>query len=220
MPSKYPQPTSRCLDDGSFDPIQCFGDKCVCVNSIYGGTVGDQMYDSNKLNQMPCYNHTIHRRFSSYEHECEKIVADKLSEIYRFENEGYTVMEFSLDMCELNGWYKRVREDENSKFCAHKNGTIIGDFILPKDDPEASNMNCQCARASVLTSNPSDPPKPHRCCRNGNYPKVIRKKNGYYCLDENGNKVSKEVQEDEIVSLPCYYDGGYWRNYEEFSVYC
>lgn len=54
MPSRYPQLTARCLDNGSYDPIQCFGDKCVCINSIYGGTVDNQMYDIDKLNQMPC----------------------------------------------------------------------------------------------------------------------------------------------------------------------
>lgn len=54
MPSKYPQLIARCLDNGSFDPIQCFGDKCVCVNSIYGGTVENQLYDSDKLDKMPC----------------------------------------------------------------------------------------------------------------------------------------------------------------------
>lgn len=54
MSTRYPQLTARCLDNGSFDPIQCFGNKCVCVNSQYGGTVNDQMYDIDKLNQMPC----------------------------------------------------------------------------------------------------------------------------------------------------------------------
>lgn len=49
-----------------------------------------------------------------YEHECEKFVADKLAEKYRLEDEGHVVMDFKLDMCELNGWYKRVHEDKYS----------------------------------------------------------------------------------------------------------
>lgn len=49
-----------------------------------------------------------------YEHECEKIVADKLSEWYRLEKAGYKVMDFTLDVCELNGWYNRVQEDRES----------------------------------------------------------------------------------------------------------
>lgn len=56
----------------------------------------------------------IHSRYSDYEHVCEKIVADKLAEMYRLESEGYNVMDFSLDMCEVNGWYKRIREDRHS----------------------------------------------------------------------------------------------------------
>lgn len=65
MPSRYPQLTARCLDDGSFDPLQCLGDKCVCVNSIYGGTINDQMYDiDNGLNHLPCCEHHLMKLFS------------------------------------------------------------------------------------------------------------------------------------------------------------
>ncbi|KAG4067565.1 hypothetical protein HA402_005337 [Bradysia odoriphaga] len=202
MPSKYPQPTARCLDDGSFDPIQCFGDKCVCINSMYGGTTSDKMYDNDKLNQMPCYNRKIHRSNTVYDHDCEKIVSDKLSEKYRLESEGSVVMDFKMDLCELNGWYKRVHEDKYSKRCVNKYGIQIGNYSLPKDDPEAKNMNCQCARANFLTNNTNI-----ECCRNGNYPKVTCKNNECYCLDENGNQVSAEVQVDEIFTLRCWNDG-------------
>lgn len=135
MPSRYPQLTARCLDDGSFDPLQCFGDRCACVNSIYSGTVDDEMYYiHNGLNHMPCCKNIslklycflnvvfllwkddrrIHRSSTIYEHECEKILADKLSEAYQFENEGFNIMAFTLDICELNGWYKRVKQDKES----------------------------------------------------------------------------------------------------------
>lgn len=56
----------------------------------------------------------IHRNPRIYEHECEKIVADKLAEVYQFESQGFNIMAFTLDICELNGWYKRVQEDKDS----------------------------------------------------------------------------------------------------------
>lgn len=34
--------------------------------------------------------------------------------MYQLENEGYDVMDFTMDICELNGWYKRVQEDKYS----------------------------------------------------------------------------------------------------------
>lgn len=56
--AEHRQYSSRCLDDGSFDPLQCFDDKCFCVNSttaaatskVYtvGGVTGMQLY------QMTC----------------------------------------------------------------------------------------------------------------------------------------------------------------------
>lgn len=60
MPSRYPQLTARCLDDGSYDPLQCLGDKCFCVHSTYGGTIDNKMYDIDiGLNRMQCcrYKH-------------------------------------------------------------------------------------------------------------------------------------------------------------------
>lgn len=31
--------TARCTDDGSFDPLQCFGDICYCVEPTFGYSV-------------------------------------------------------------------------------------------------------------------------------------------------------------------------------------
>lgn len=138
------------------------------------------------------------------------------------------------------------------KFCVDKYGVQIGNYSLPKGDPEADNMNCrqylpytthgtvpftfqisfiflECARANLLTSDSNI------CCRNGNYPKVNRftkrsrkfpsffflilfhfflsiqqvacKNDECYCLDENGNQMSAEVQVEEISILSCYNDG-------------
>lgn len=56
--AEHRQYSLRCLDDGSFDPLQCMGDKCMCVNQtnalaksrVYtvGGARGTQ------LNRLPC----------------------------------------------------------------------------------------------------------------------------------------------------------------------
>lgn len=53
--AEHRQYSSRCLDNGAFDPLQCINDKCLCVNSttaaatskVYtvGGVTGMQLHE-------------------------------------------------------------------------------------------------------------------------------------------------------------------------------
>lgn len=53
--SKYPSFSSRCLDDGSFDPLQCIGDQCYCINQFYGTiTENSNSFDINQMESAPC----------------------------------------------------------------------------------------------------------------------------------------------------------------------
>lgn len=56
MTSKYPQMTARCLDDGSYDPLQCIGDKCLCVNRFNGSIEGSPVeYNTiDRFDLLPC----------------------------------------------------------------------------------------------------------------------------------------------------------------------
>lgn len=56
--SKFPVLTSRCLDDGAFDPLQCMDDECFCIQRYFGTLEEDQeRFDlDGGLNQIPCCN--------------------------------------------------------------------------------------------------------------------------------------------------------------------
>lgn len=45
--SRYPQYSVRCLDDGSFDPMHCVDDKCICLNSTDGTVTKNKIYNVN-----------------------------------------------------------------------------------------------------------------------------------------------------------------------------
>lgn len=34
--TKLSKMSARCLDDGSFDPLQCWGEQCTCVKRYFG----------------------------------------------------------------------------------------------------------------------------------------------------------------------------------------
>lgn len=56
--SKFSVRSSRCLDDGAFDQLQCMGNQCVCVQR-YFGILDDEFtrYDLDAgLNKIPCCN--------------------------------------------------------------------------------------------------------------------------------------------------------------------
>lgn len=68
MTSNYPQMTARCLDDGSYDPLQCIGDKCLCVNRFNGSLEGSPVEYStiNTFDSFPCckYNFSYDQIYS------------------------------------------------------------------------------------------------------------------------------------------------------------
>lgn len=59
--SKYPQYSMRCLDDGSFDPLHCMDNRCVCVSSTHGNQIGNPIYlIEDGLNKIPCCECRFH----------------------------------------------------------------------------------------------------------------------------------------------------------------
>lgn len=52
----YPVFGLRCTSDGNFNPVQCLGKKCYCVDVITGEARGDTTIDLDKHNisRLPC----------------------------------------------------------------------------------------------------------------------------------------------------------------------
>lgn len=45
----------RCLDDGSFDPLQCLDRRCLCISSVHANQIGNRVYQiEDGLDKLPC----------------------------------------------------------------------------------------------------------------------------------------------------------------------
>lgn len=56
--SRYPLFSARCDSRGSFDPVQCFDDQCVCVDIVSGTPVSTVYNMTTGISAMPCCEYT------------------------------------------------------------------------------------------------------------------------------------------------------------------
>jgi hypothetical protein len=202
---RFPFFTTRCQSDGSFDPVQCFSDLCVCVDSQSGSPTSDTKNLTVGLSALPCYDEKTHHDEFNYARPCENIKQGLINTIFEAERTGFSNVEVNADICDPDGSYKAVQENDLSMFCADKNGERIEEFSVSKGSPSASTMNCKCARARKLLMDAHflDIPK---CCPNGNYKHLTCRRGFCYCIDDDGKQVSVEVIDIHRNKLPCSKD--------------
>jgi hypothetical protein len=206
---RFPFFTTRCKANGSFDPLQCFGDLCICIDPHTGSPTSDAknltMTAGGGLRDLPCYDQKIHLDDFNYARPCEKLKADLINTITEARREGFSDAEVHIDLCDLDGSFKSIQESDTSKFCVDKNGERIDNFVVTKGSALAMRMNCKCARARklLIENDYQDLPQ---CCANGNYKKLACRRGFCYCVDEDGKQVSVEVIDIHKHKLPCFTD--------------
>ncbi|XP_019868554.1 uncharacterized protein LOC109597338 [Aethina tumida] len=174
----HPNEHFRCTENGDYDPLQCIGDKCLCVDTKDGSpSLNTTTVNITNIDKLSCYDNKLHT-FGYYK-KCEVEYLTRLNE-----TRGYKkVISYSLPNCDLDGNYAPLQENDTHKFCVDRSGEVL--LAVEKSNTLADNMNCKCIRAaSIVTS--TDVP---HCMDNGNYnPKQCRK--GFCrCVDEDGNQI-------------------------------
>lgn len=199
---RFPFFTTRCQADGSFDPVQCFGDLCVCVDERSGSPTSDTKNLTVGLSELPCYDEKIHHDKFNYVRPCESIKQGLINTIFEAERSGFIDAEVHVDICDPDGSYAPVQANDLSLFCADKAGDRIEEFSVPKQSDDAADMNCKCARARklLMENNYLEIPE---CCPNGNYQRLACRRGFCYCVDEDGKQVSVEVIDIHRNELPC-----------------
>lgn len=189
----------RCTADGSFDRLQCFGNLCICVDEKTGSQTSDVM----KIYDLPCFDKSIHpRNASELIKPCEIIKQSLINTIYEAESEGMFMDDILVDICDPDGSFSAVQENDLSKFCADKNGNKIEEFSVRKGTKDADKMNCKCARARQLLMSSGQLEIPN-CCTNGNYKKLACRRGYCYCVDGDGRQSSVEVIDMMKSKLSC-----------------
>lgn len=162
MGNDIPLTTVRCDEKGSFNLIQCLNDACVCVDEIDGRPTSTVFNLTLGLSDMPCckyifplYNtmifnnilssFTVDRathRNSTFLRQCEIEKMERLAQRKEFEEAGITVIDFSEDFCQPDGFYAPVQKNTSHVFCSDQYGRQIKDYVLERIDSTSKNMNC------------------------------------------------------------------------------
>lgn len=193
----------RCMPDGSFDPIQCLDDACLCVDT----TDGVPTYPDNDLvnitaldaDTMPCFDNKSHTEYDYYR-VCEDTFNRNYNDDLKFRLDGYETYGATYVKCQMDGNFALIQSNDKEVFCADPNGVKIEEYSVPIDDAAISEMDCKCARANLLISGLERP----ECSPNGNYKRMQCRRGECRCVDENGNQIEKEVPKEIAESLSCW----------------
>lgn len=98
---RFPFFTTRCKSDGSFDPLQCFGDLCVCVDERSGSPTSDTKNLTVGLSELPCYDEKIHHDEFNYARPCEHIKQGLINTIFEAQRSGISDVELQLEMVSI-----------------------------------------------------------------------------------------------------------------------
>nr|CAD7452476.1 unnamed protein product [Timema tahoe] len=103
--------SAHCLANGSYDPLQCVGGKCICVDiedatPVSGGkTVNIELVSNDTI---PCFDSSLHEE-GEFDHECEMNRVQDLNTKMSFQLQGYNVVGLETPQCTPDGNYHRVR---------------------------------------------------------------------------------------------------------------
>lgn len=213
---RFPFFTTRCKSDGSFEPLQCFDNLCLCIDERTGSPTsdiknltmnvnGDEATALLGLRDLPCYDEKIHLDEFNYARPCEILKRRLINTIFESKRGEFIDAETHVDICDPDGSFKSVQMDDLLTFCVDQRGNQIEDFVVEKNSYDARNMDCKCARARQLLIDNNYLELPE-CCPNGNYRKVACRRGFCHCVDANGLQVSVEVIDMQKTKLPCFQD--------------
>lgn len=200
---KFPYFTTRCKPDGSFEPLQCFGELCVCVDTKTGSPTSETRNLTKGLQDMPCYDIDLYKDPFVYTKPCDNIKQGRINNYFDAKRNGEETVDFETDICDPDGSFIAVQQDEVYKYCVDQYDIRIEHYVVNKTSQAAQEMNCKCARVQKLLKDHNYLEIP-QCCPNGNYNKLACRRGQCYCVDIDGKQVSIEVIYIYKHKLPCY----------------
>ncbi|XP_063230271.1 thyroglobulin-like [Bacillus rossius redtenbacheri] len=194
--------TARCLANGSYDPLQCVGDKCLCVNATAApvdAVTAHPLFISNAT--LSCFDPRLHVE-GVFEGPCEQRREDAWSQLELARLEGAEALGVDLPRCSPDGKFHRVQTKGHTKVCVDPEGNQLEDFAVDVDNTNATGMNCNCARTRWVLGQAGLAELP-ACAANGNFRPLQCFRGKCFCVDDDGNQRDREVDADSVGSLVC-----------------
>ncbi|XP_048581312.1 uncharacterized protein LOC5512067 isoform X7 [Nematostella vectensis] len=169
----------RCRGDGSFDPVQCFGSVCLCVDRYGVGVAGTS---KSRFMEPDC------APLGSTLTDCQR----HYQQAVRLRSAGHFV-----PTCRVDGSYQPLQCYGSVCFCVDDNGVeVLGSRSRLPETPncdknaEQKMSNCKKYYKDVIMSLDPTAFVP-RCMGDGTYHPVQCRGMACYCVDANGREIEK-----------------------------
>lgn len=184
----------HCSLSGSFDTMQCINNLCYCSDENTGEVKSD-LVRMDFLQVLPCYDSKKHTE--KYLKDCETELQRSKGLALQFKKKGVAVIGIDKVKCDPDGTFSPTQCLPDRCVCTNKEGVGIRQYYESLQNIFNKNMTCNCARDEY-----SSPFMPFSCEIWGSYKSFTCFGGKCICVDEDGEGISKEVDESETNSCP------------------
>ncbi|KAK2705799.1 uncharacterized protein LOC136030050 [Artemia franciscana] len=200
----------RCLPNGNYDPLQCIGDLCFCINPEF--EVTDGPIPRSAVDRLKCFNsrYPLADNFEDSNYFSCELEHKKVQEEFDFyANDNIHVLGLDFPECQPDGFYHRIQIRNNQSVCVNIHGVAYSEYA-PGAAPDNDDYRCNCARTKELlqeytTALPV-------CCANGNFRQWQCMAGKCFCVDPYGEQLTSQTNIFEVDlgdenQLWCYFTG-------------
>ncbi|KAL0872083.1 hypothetical protein ABMA27_004506 [Loxostege sticticalis] len=182
--------TLHCTANGDYEPLQCDDGMCWCAQPKTGQpTVGP--VPEVDMRRLPCYRTAVIGE--QYLRRCESIT-HSLATVHREQRDhGTSFLGNPETFCDYDGSYGPYGIRNGIAYCVGRNGEILGSWQIMAS--EMGNMNCNCARDTMIHFPERGMAVTETCQANGNYRPNQNVGNVFYCVDRDGYPTTEFLDE-------------------------
>ncbi|KAF4522819.1 hypothetical protein B566_EDAN008080, partial [Ephemera danica] len=182
---------AHCLQNGSYDPLQCVDNKCTCVDQEGMSNQARIHVADLNMTSPSCFSPDLDHKVGRYVRECELRRSDLLARQRTAAKANATAVLSDLPNCGLDGRYERLQVKGDFLVCTDPYGKQIADFKQGRYT-NPSSVDCNCARTRYMLREAAKKsglsPYLPQCCPNGNFKRWQCNRGFCYCVDSNGNQ--------------------------------
>ncbi|XP_008216867.2 thyroglobulin [Nasonia vitripennis] len=178
----------HCTQNGNYEELQCDNGLCWCVEPLTGRPT-QRAYPESLMTYLPCYNQKLSE--FQYLRQCESKLIAIAKIVQKVKHHGHNYYHPDNVLCDDDGSYGPVQVDRAGIKCTWKDGKKIFTY-LTENVGNIADINCNCARDSVIYSNENLEFR-LQCNPDGNY-KPQQSINGRsFCVDKDGFATSDKL---------------------------
>ncbi|XP_041987601.1 uncharacterized protein LOC121739287 isoform X2 [Aricia agestis] len=179
--------TLHCTANGDYEPLQCDDGLCWCADPGSGQpTVTPVPQADMKL--LPCYSAATVGE--NYLRRCESLT-HALATMYKEQRDhGTTFFGSPTTFCDYDGSFGSYQIQNGIAYCTGRDGSILGSWQA--ETSVMGDMNCNCARDTMIYFPERSMSVTAVCQANGNYRPNQVAGDIRYCLDSDGYSIPEE----------------------------